>query len=373
LHPAIVNAASALSRRHVVHLVGVVTDAVFSFLGPITAGQADLGVRQTVILVDDPAYRHLLTQFHRSVQLVLVPAELGEVRRATRLLGELLATVQAEPTVAVHLHGIIPSLIGLYATRFKGLKAALFFTPHGSRLLAPMSRLGALPSWLMQRLSGRVQKRVIVNSATDANVLGRPSQLSLELVESPVDEAFFEGPRREARRPLLVTGSHKINPHSARTFAQLAVLLGEEELQISCNWHGSADRDSLARLGAANVGVYAVSAAAERASRLASAWVYVAVGDSPGFPVFLAEAMAAGLPCVVWDRPYYRDLIEHDVTGLCCRSHEQLLSTIAMLIDTPAERSRLGQAAREAARERFDPHRFRESTSSVYLDTEPVE
>ena len=76
--------------------------------------------------------------------------------------------------------------------------------------------------------------------------------------------------------------------------------------------------------------------------------------------------MAAGVPCVVWYTPYLRDVIEHGKTGLLCQSQEQLLASVAELIDNAEMRQRLGQAARSAAVVRFSGERFREAILAAF-------
>jgi len=320
---------------HVVHLVGPVSDSVFGSIGAITAFQAEQGIGQTVILVDDPAHRHLLPRFHPSVRLVLTPSDTGPLQRVAQSLGALLSAVRAQQTAAVHLHGIIPSLLGFCAFWFKGMPRDVSFSSARSGSMTPSKRLGA---------SGRLA------------LVGRlpPGQQPNEApAAAAVDAAFFSVERREARRPLLVAGSAERNPNAVALFAQLAVLLSEDTLDVSCNWHGRVSPDSQARLTAANVAVYDVPDTSTRASRLASGWVYVAFGGARGFAIDLAEAMAAGMPCVVWNTTAHRELVEHGKTALCCQSPQQLLACVAELIDSPDERHRLGQAAREEARRRF--------------------
>ncbi len=357
--------------QHVVHLVGVVTDPVFSLLGPMTDVQAELGVEQTVILVDEPSQRHLLPRFHPSIRLVLLPDGAGPLRRSGQSLRAVLNAVNAQPTGAVHLHGFIPSLVGSYASRFYGLSQTLYFSPHGSRLLQPISAVSAVTARMFKSLVRLSDQRTIANSAFDASALERVTSEKIQIVESPVDAVYFDATRHEARRPLLITGSRKRNHEDAAMFAQLAVLLSEESLQVSCNWLGTADADSLARLSAANVQVFDTTDAAERASRLSSAWVYVSFGGDLGFPLYLAEAMAAGLPCVVWDTPYHRDVIEDGRTGFCCSSYPQLLACVARLIDSPKDRHRFGSAARAEAHRRFDGKTFRDAFLAAYHAAPP--
>ena len=64
---------------------------------------------------------------------------------------------------------------------------------------------------------------------------------SVALVESPVSEVFHKVPRSESRHPLIVTGGRIHNARSVELFAQLAVLLSDEDLRISFNWVGTVD------------------------------------------------------------------------------------------------------------------------------------
>lgn len=351
---------------HVVHLVGRLTDAVFSFLGPVTAVNAERGIRQTVILMDAPAYRHLLPRLHPSIRLVLTSATAAPLRRLIDSHAALLTAVQAQPTVAVHLHGMIPALLGIYAARVKRLPQAMIISPHGSRSFASVAPIRGMATWLLRPSASKPPKLIIANSAADAKLLARLTDEPVQLIESRIDAEFFLAPRREARRPLLLTGSRAHDATAPALYAQLAVLLSEDALNVSCNWHGTADADSLARLAAANVAVYDASTPPERAARMSSAWIYIALPGDHGFPVFLAEAMAAGLPCVVWDTPAHRELVTHRETALVCDTHQTLLTCVAELIDSRDERERLGAAARAEARERFDDQRFRDSVNSAY-------
>lgn len=355
----------------VIHLADRVTDEVFSFLGPATQALAESGFDQTVVLTDDLRYRHHLPRFDDRIDLVLVRARaglLGRGLRAARALQDVVAS-SSTPLRAVHLHGFVPSLVGAFAMRsLRRDEVPVFYSPHGSKSLSSLSGLGRAVIWLLRPVIGRLRpQRAIASLAIEKMPLDAlRSTSSVDVVESPVADAFFDVVRHESPRPLVVTGSRVVNLRSAELFAQLAVLLSDEALRLSFNWIGSADQNSQVRLWAANVSIFDHLHDDELAARLATGWVYLAPGGTRGFPVFLAEAMAVGLPCVAIDTPDHRNIIRHGETGFLCRTHEEVLRCIAHLIDTPALRAQVGDAAREAARLRFGEARFRDSLMSAY-------
>jgi len=188
----------------------------------------------------------------------------------------------------------------------------------------------------------------------------------VRLVEGPVSAPFFEVTGAPARHPLIISASRSHNLRGVEAFDQLAVLLGGGALHLGFNWIGPVNEVSGARLKAANVGVFEARDDTERASRMASGWLYVSLGGNRGFPLSLAEAMAAGLPSVAIDSPFHRDIVRHGETGYLCRSQTEVIDRIAQLIDTPPLRQRMGRAARTIARERFSEATFREALLSAY-------
>lgn len=353
----------------VVHLVGPLTDEIFSFLGPATETLADCGLEQTVLVADDLRYRYQLPRFHARIDLVLVPAHGGVSQRAQAAMQALRdILVAAEDVKAVHLHGFLPSLIGSYVARSIGLDVPMYYSPHGSKSLDSLRRVGDLMLWSLRPVIGSLRDlRAITSLAQEARVLHTQTETqSIDVAESPVADAFFEVERHEVPHPLIVTGSRVHDPRAAELFAQLAVLLSDKALRLSFNWIGHTDQNSLVRLSAADVSVHDVRQDADLASRLAAGWIYLAPGRTRGFPVFLAEAMAVGLPCVAIDTPDHRDIIRHGETGFLCRNEEEILHSIAQLIDLPALRAEIGEAARASAKRRFSEARFRDSLMSAY-------
>lgn len=350
----------------IVHVLGRASDNMLAFFGPVTETLADSGLQQTVILLDDPAQRHLLPGLDARVRIVLARPARSRWLSFGTILALLCAEARATPGAVVHLHGVVPCLLGGYAARARGLAAPLVFTPYGRGLRRPLDRAAALLLRALRPRAGEPARRTVTSRPAEIDPLQQLTGQPVDLVEGSVDDIFFAGPRHEARRPLVVTSARADDPRSAALFTQLAVLLGEEALGLSFNWVGPADDESVAQLNAAGVGRFDAPDDAARVAHLRSAWLYVATGSATRFPDCLVEAMALGLPCVAWATGQHREVLRDGQTGLLCRSEEEMLAAVARLVDSAALRAELGAAAQAEARRRFHRSSFRASLLASY-------
>jgi glycosyltransferase involved in cell wall biosynthesis len=358
-------AVSAVPGR-VVHLLDRFTDEVFDLLGPTTAALSQSSVEQVVVVLDEPRRRPLLARFDDSIELLLVPPHRDLLMQWGSLANAFAYALAERPVKAIHLHGFVASLIGEYALRKVPQAVPIFYSPHDSRTLRPLRGVATLARLIAGLFLPHRDALAIGHGEPEVRALHSMAHQTVRLVEGPVAAPFFEVVGTPARHPLIIGASRTHNLRAIEAFDRLAVLLGGGALHLGFNWLGPVNEVSNARLQAANVGLHEASDDAERASRLAGGWVYVALGGNRGFPLCLAEAMAAGLPCVAIDSPFHRDIVRHGETGYLCRSQTEVIDRIAQLIDTPRLRQRMGRAARTLARERFSEASFREAVLSAY-------
>jgi len=131
---------------------------------------------------------------------------------------------------------------------------------------------------------------------------------------------------------------------------------------------GDELRAEAARLGIADsvgfTGFVCDPAAALRSLDIA---VHASTAPEP-FGLIIAEAMAAGRAVVVSDGGGVSELIkpEHDALTHHPGDAQELLRQLQRLVADPALRRRLGEAARLAALERFNPTRVSRQMLELY-------
>lgn len=359
-------------QRVMIHLASRVTDEVMSFLGPATEAMLAQDCRQVVIALDDPGTRTQLSRFHPQVELRRVAAPKGGASAFMRLLAAMRQTLAEVPRPqAVHLHGVLPCVVGAWALRPYGRGVPVYFSPHASKLLGSLQLPGRILVGLARRLGGGHWRSAIASGEADVTRLEKLAPERVELVESPVDRRLFELPRAESSRPVIVAGGWVTRgAEPLDMFTRFAVLLGDGDNPAEFVWLGEAGGEEAVKLSTAKVRTVPLDDGAARAALLAQAWIYVAPAGGRGVPVGLAEAMAAGVPCLAADTPFNASVIHDEVDGLLYRDEDQALRHIARLLDDRGTRDRLGAAARASAARRFLDTDFRRRLVQAYRQPE---
>jgi glycosyltransferase involved in cell wall biosynthesis len=101
---------------------------------------------------------------------------------------------------------------------------------------------------------------------------------------------------------------------------------------------------------------------------LSSASIAALPSYREGMPLFLLEALAAGLPIVTTDVPGCRATVEPGVNGerVPARNAIALAAALHSLITDPTRRAQLGASSRRIARERFAQDIVNAQTLRVY-------
>jgi hypothetical protein len=360
-------ASAAAPRGHTVHVVGRLTPAVFSFLYPATQSIGATGAPQTVIAIDDAFARANLGELRSDIAVVAVPDQASPWARSRALYHHLMDVSHRTRIAAMHLHGILPGLAGARLVRQLDDRAMqVFMSPYSSRALIGHSVLQPLLLGLVRLQMRHSRQQPIVNLKLDARLVQSLASLPVRVVESAAADVFFDTPRNEARRPLLIAGGRDEAVLPAARFIQLAVLLGDDALALGFNWIGPAQTATENAFRAAGIGHFRTASAAERAQRLGTAWLWVSPHEERGFPIGLVEAMASGLPCVAYDSETHRDVLGDTGAGFLCAGPAEMMQRVAELLDSSELRRRMGEAGRAAAAARFSEKVFSRRLLQAY-------
>jgi hypothetical protein len=347
----------------VLHVAAVQDPNALRVLSRTTQVIAAMGVGQVLLALDqgpamDGTWAAALAVEVRPLRC----AGLSLARRIRVLQAELSRLLRERTPCAVHLHGIVPFLVGPRA-----LKGAAM---HGRVLCSP-NRMHFGPPWAAGLLGRLVQSQLarfdyapIAASVMEAQVLSKLLNRAAEVLPPPVSEPFFAVARHESAQPSIL--AEGVGDEAVDVVTRLCVLLNGRHPRVQILWLGATGPRAAAQLAAATVALPDALDEARRAHALAHAWLYLEMSarDTPALGV--AQAMAAGVPCLVSDVPGHRALIHHGETGFVCTSERDLVEKVVFLLRNRAERRRIGEAARAEAGRRFTERDYQRALLRAY-------
>jgi glycosyltransferase involved in cell wall biosynthesis len=285
-------------------------------------------------------------------------------------LPALLKVIDRKRIDILHLHGYGATTFGRMAAAMRGVPAILhehanltdtpWFQKLADRFLEPYTDLAIA-------VSQSTAKFVI-----DARLVS-PEKVKIVYLGAPLDEFSRVRPAEEvsAIRNALglnpndfvvgtVTRLHESKGNTFLVDAAARVLSARPEARFCLIGEGPLRSDLEAQAQALGLGNRFLFAGFVRDVAGALAW--------EGTPLTVFEAMAAGRPIVATDADGLLDVLVdgHTARIVPKRDAQALAAGIIDLIDLPIERSRLAQAAREAARQ-YDIATFVRKMERLYM------
>jgi glycosyltransferase involved in cell wall biosynthesis len=341
----------------VLHVAGSASTAANGMFEGTVRALSQIGLRQMLLRLRPG----LAGPAHGDVELRSFAAPEGFFSRV-RALHEELGALAAERTFyAVHLHGAFACLFGSRALRGSALSGRMLLSPHLADL-APWR--AALVGQLLRTELAPLHAGVVLASPGEAPIVSRLLERSTEVLPPAVDGAFFQSSRSEPSRPLVVAGGRGVE--AVDVVSRLAVLLNGRDERVPLAWLGAVSRAARAQLEATGVQVHDSEAIADRLRVLGAASAYVHVSASNRQPHALAQAMAVGVPCLASDTYGHRALLRHGETGYICSGVLDYIEKLVALLRDPAERERIGQAARAEASRAFTQRHFETAVLRAY-------
>ncbi|HUQ76743.1 MAG TPA: glycosyltransferase [Burkholderiales bacterium] len=284
-----------------------------------------------------------------------------------RTLEDELAALACERSLyGLHLHGAMACLLGSRALRAIALKAGaplktrVLFSPHLANL-SPWT--GALVGRLLKAELTPLHSGVVIALPGEAHMLSRLLGRSAEILPPAVDPAFFQV-SRAAGGPAVFAGGNGIE--AVQGVSRLAVLLNGRQDRVPMAWLGPVSRPGRSQLEAAGIKVFDAEDDAGNARLLSGATAYLHLSQRGRQLGALAQAMAAGVPCLASDTLGHRALIRHGDTGFICAGDLDFMEKLIMLLRDAEERERIGQAARAEAGRAFTQRHFDTAVLRAY-------
>jgi hypothetical protein len=346
----------------VVHVAAVGDEQALESLCRTTPVVAAAGVRQVLLAIDDGC----------GADLAWAAAVVAEVRplrcsgmsilgRVRALQREFLKLAREQALYAVHLHGVAPCLLGSRALKGSLPHVRVLCSPYGTQFGSRWC--SGLVGRLLRNQLSRLNHAALAASLAEAPALSKLLNRSAEVLPHPVSDVYFAASRNEGMRSsVLVQGEGAAVDVATR----LCVLLNGREPRVPFSWLGMAQPGARAQLEAADVRLLKVADDTERVQWLSSASAFIHISSRNEVPSAVAQAMAAGVPCLVSDTPAHRALIRHGETGFVCTSERDYLEKLVHLLRDRAERSRIGEAARAEAGRCFTLRHFERAILRAY-------
>lgn len=347
----------------VLHVAGTKDDEALETLCRTSEVISSLGVDQLLLALDDGRGADVI--WTAALPLKVRPLRFARpsiFAKIRALQSEFAALSRERFLYAVHLHGLQSCLLGSRALKGSPLQGRVLYSPHLSHSASRWT-LALLRPLLQSHLQPH-DCAAVTASLTEAQTLSKLLNRSAEVLPHPVSATYFEVVRHEVPRPsVLVDG---FGAEAVNAVTRLSVLLNGREARVPLSWLGPADARARAQLDAAGVQVLDIADQVERARALSRAWACIHVTPARRLPHGVAQAMAAGVPSLVSDTPPHRALIRHGETGFVCTSDRDLLEKLIVLLRHPAERQRIGEAARADAERRFTSRHFETAILRAY-------
>lgn len=305
---------------------------------------------------------HSVRELHRSVgpfQAVKAVLEIRELLRELR------------PDI-VSTHSTTAGLLGRIAASSLGIP--VLFTAHGWGFTKGHPWSQRVIFWLVEWAAAPLASRIITVCESDLRAAER-SRLTRKdrLVAIPnampdVEESLRAWPERSPPRIVMVARMAWQKDHATllRALAPLTDLDWQLELI------GDGPLLSSVEALAASLGIASrIRFAGFRqdvAERLADGQIFVLASNWEGFPRSILEAMRAGLPVIASDVGGVRESVRNGETGFVVpRANVDVLrDRLRVLIASPLQRRRMGEAGRALYEKHFSFERLAAETAAVY-------
>lgn len=303
-----------------------------------------------------------------TVEFLPVPDNRIGLVRWGRLVRRRIAELARErPLTAINLH--IPPMIPVLAvprvapivvtahTTYLGMSGRFYGKQHYPSDWGRLSL--AVKRWMERAIFRRADAIVTLTDQGRQEIARYGYRGAVTVLPNGVDVAQFTPGRGDAKSVDVIFAGRIETRKGSRPMVEVVkrLVAARPGIRIAIVGYGADDayvRDQLGGLGPA-VRLTGKIPFDEVAALFEGARVYASTSYYEGLPGTCIEAMAMGLPAVVWDFPFYAGLVE-PATG--CRvtpnEHDGFVAAVLGLLDDPARAAAMGAAGRGVVQADYD-------------------
>jgi glycosyltransferase involved in cell wall biosynthesis len=286
-------------------------------------------------------------------------------------VAELAGLMREFRPALVHLHSSKAGMVGRIAARMAGVPSV--FTAHGWAFTEGASRPRRMLAIATEWLAARVGQRIIAVSEYDYNlaircrVAGPPQMVQVHNGVPDVPQRAQPG----VGMPRLVMTARFAPPKDQALVLNAVAQIGDG---FKLCFIGEGERMEEALALARHLGLETrcefLGARDDVPALLAQSHVFVLASNYEGFPISTLEGMRAGLPVVASDVGGVKEAIVEGESGFLFPKGdaEALRQKLRPLIQDPALRQRMGQAARLRYEQRFSLEGMLTRVEEVYRE-----
>jgi glycosyltransferase involved in cell wall biosynthesis len=308
------------------------------------------------------------------VELIQTPRNSEPTALARYVLRLVKFFRRAKPDI-VHTHCSVPGFAGRVAARLTGVPIVVH-TVHGFHFHAGSNRLNWMCFSSVERSLAALTDILLTQNCDDLHVIRqwRWPTVPARLVGNGIDvDKYARHARRHSGPGRVVACIGRFDPVKnqrdlLRIFARVHAACPEARLRLIGDGVLRAECEKLA----ADLGIGSVTDflgyREDVDALLADVDVAVLVSWKEGMSKALLEPMAAGIPAVSWDVKGNAELVTSGRTGFLAPAGDldQTAADIVRLLGDPDLRQRLGAAAGDEVRRRFDNASFINRLRGVY-------
>lgn len=298
--------------------------------------------------------------------------------RLTDLVRHLAHAMRSQRYDVVHLHSSRAGFLGRLVAVATGYRNQTVYSPHcfsfAQTGLAPAQRSLYLA---LERAGSRFGPRLMLVSDSEYAItrLVLPKARAAVLANA-IDHSVLEPRAMEAgptTGPLRVVHIGRIAPQKApevftETVHRLQRMLAEAgRPSIDVQWLGDGDRSLITEPA---IGISGWLPQQQLRAKLSAADLVLFTSRGEGMPMALLEAQGLGIPVVASRVVGVVDIVEHGQTGYLANSAAGLAEAAFGLMSDDAQRARMGAAARERGRSRFDVRLLGHQSLNAYASLE---